>query len=413
MALHLHYCSGRSYAFVAIVFLLVIYVLSGIYINHKYKSLSSFVRDTTAEMKANGSQDVLYGHYTITMKTTEKAKQIRYDPEAVPEFTDELDVADLCAWGQEPKETWNRHYQSVFHTYNVALASKSYPELECNATFKLTLTENMDVVSNYHFNSSDKYLQELLLNKEGIEELSKPVAKPRKYPVFVTAASSNDYLESQGLIQAYHKLLKVHPDLELIYYDLGLFDEQRRKLKKYCRCEVRRFDFGKYPSYVALFHGYAWKPIIIQTVLKEYDFVMFMDASVRFSGYLLDEISLLSRQRGIQIRPGRGAVCQRTLQFTFEFLHETPCLFNFPDVPTGLVSISRNRFTLEYILKPWVLCALSYGCMINNDSYKTWNRLCSGRVKYHDCHRHEQSVLGILVSRLFHKYRNLLVYEGT
>lgn len=348
--------------------------------------------------------------HTINVTTVAKQIQIQYDPtEEQDRFKDHLEIAKLCTWGNEPKASWQQHFHNIFHKYNMTLTGKSYPELKCNATFKPTLMENMDVVLNYQFDISDTHLERLSLDKKGIDELSKPVANPRKYPILVTASSSNHYRESQGLIQTYHKLLTVHPELEMIFYDIGLTCDQRQELMKYCKCEVRTFEVEKYPTHVSEKRGYAWKPVIIQTVLKEYDFVMWVDASIRFKRKPLDEVSLLARQRGIQTMHSGGAICQMTSKISFEYLGETPCLFNLPEIQGGWMLISRNRFTLEYIMKPWASCGLSYNCMVYDNSLG--NLYCKSRQTYHDCHRFDQSILGIVLSRLFNQQRHIVDFN--
>lgn len=399
MTLPICHCFRWRYIFPAIIILSVIFFFD------------TFPPSGNTELKAKLGviENKLYPVNMTNGKATETANRKFYDSETLPGFKDEWNIAELCAWGYEPKETWHRHFQSIFYKYNMTWTEKSFPELKCNATFKPTLTENMDVISSYPFDIPEKYLDELSLNKKGIDELSKPADDPIKYPVFVTACSSIHYTESQGLIQTYHQLLRVHPDLKMIYYDLGLTSEQRNELKKYCMCEVRTFDARKYPSHVAARMGYAWKPVIIQTVLKEYDLVMWMDASIRYNGNPLDEVSLRTRQRGVQGMHGLAAIFTRTSKKSFEYLKETPCLYNFPEVEAGWLSISRNRFTLEFVMKPWVSCALAYNCMVYRGSDR--NLTCSGRQTYHKCHRFDQSILGIIVNRLFHEQRRVVEFD--
>ncbi|XP_069108310.1 uncharacterized protein [Argopecten irradians] len=331
------------------------------------------------------------------------------DPNFVPDFTEDLDLVKLSEWGYKPKNTWHQHFQNLFRKYNMNWTRNSYSDIKCDEQFKETLDENMEVISKYPLNVPEKYLKDLSLDELGIEELSKPELNPRKYPVFVTAASSNHYKESQGMIKTYHKLLKIHPDLKLIYFDIGLTDAEITELKKYCKCEVRKYESEKYPPHCANKGGFAWKPIIIQTVLQEYDLVMWMDSSVLYEGTPLDEVSLRTRQRGIQAMHGAGAVCERTTKKSFDYLREKPCLFNLPEVEATWIVISRNRFTLEYVMKPWVSCGLSYNCMEfkNSQLYKG----CMGFSKFHKCHRFDQSILGIIINRLFHEQRRVVEFD--
>ncbi|XP_060070912.1 uncharacterized protein LOC132550837 [Ylistrum balloti] len=347
---------------------------------------------------------------TLNVGLNSIKKDIVYeDPDFIPDFTQDLDLVKLSAWGYKPKNTWHQYYQHLFRKYNMNWTRNSYPEIKCDKKFEETLDGNMEVISNYPLNVPEKYLEELSLDEKGIEKLSKPVLNPRKYPVFVTAASSNHYKESQGMIKTYHQLLNIHPDLKLIYFDIGLTDAQRTELSTYCKCEVRIYESSKYPPHAAEKRGFAWKPILIQTVLKEYDLVMWMDASVVYEGTSLDEVSFRTRQRGIQAMHGAGAVCERTSKISFDFLKEDPCLFNLPEVEATWIVISRNRFTLEYLMKPWVSCGLTYNCMTFKNS--NFYLGCIGNRKFHRCHRFDQSILGIIINRLFHEQRRVVEFD--
>lgn len=93
---------------------------------------------------------------------------------------------------------------------------------------------------------------------------------------FVTASSANHFNLSRGLI----KHLRLHnPTNKIIYYDLGLHEEQVcflqlvgftywchfkvKELKTWCKVEYRRFEFEKYPPHVKNLMNYAWKVLII------------------------------------------------------------------------------------------------------------------------------------------------------
>ncbi|XP_021347558.1 uncharacterized protein LOC110446630 [Mizuhopecten yessoensis] len=323
-------------------------------------------------------------------------------------FIKELTSTKSLLSDYQHKINWSEYYESIFQNSHVKLLQKSYPGVTCN-TKNTTFIENMDIVASYKFNVSSKYLQDLSLDQSGVDRLSTPLTQPAKYPTFVTAASSNHYKESIAMINNYHRLLGVHPDLKMIYFDIGLSAQQHSEMKEYCKCEMQTFDFGKYPKHVANLKAYTWKPIIIQTVLKDHDFVLWMDASIRFIGKPLDMLFRLARQRGLQFFPGGGAVMQRTSEITFKFLNETPCMFNFPEAEATTFVISRNRFTMEYFMKPLVLCALSWNCMTYQNSNADLH--CPGKRKVHDCHRFDQTMMGILTTRLFREKRRLVQFD--
>jgi hypothetical protein len=93
--------------------------------------------------------------------------------------------------------------------------------------------------------------------------------------VVVIAVSANHYGESQALIKDIHQqLLYFYPEIKLIVYDLGLTNAQWLAMHRYCKCEVRTFEFDKYPDHVKDLKGCTWKPIIIQLMLREYNFII-------------------------------------------------------------------------------------------------------------------------------------------
>ena len=60
--------------------------------------------------------------------------------------------------------------------------------------------------------------------------------------------------------------------------------------------EYRKFDFNAYPRHVRNLRNYAWKTLIIQEMLSEFDGTMWFDSSVKFLGNLTNNIiELMSR----------------------------------------------------------------------------------------------------------------------
>jgi hypothetical protein len=108
----------------------------------------------------------------------------------------------------------------------------------------------------------------LSLDNEGIEMLSAQKESNSHPQVVVTAVSANHYGESQGLIKDIHQqLLYFYPEIKLIVYDLGFTNAPWLAMHKYCKCEVRTFQFDQYPDHPKDLKGYSWKPIIIQLML--------------------------------------------------------------------------------------------------------------------------------------------------
>ena len=96
--------------------------------------------------------------------------------------------------------------------------------LEMEKQFSGTFRDNLIKLNHLQFPEADKWIDRLGLNKKRTWEVP-------ALPVLATAASSGFFDVSQGLIKSVHeKLLPKYPGLKLIYYDLGLSNDQRKKV---------------------------------------------------------------------------------------------------------------------------------------------------------------------------------------
>ena len=271
---------------------------------------------------------------------------------------------------------------------------------ECD-DFYPSFKENLNKVLNYDFNVSSKYLELLNLDPAGVRNLTS-VDMDSAFPVLATAASSSHFLEIQGLIRDYHqKLLPIYPDMKLIFFDIGLTVYQLKLMKAYCKCEVRKFPFHIFPEHIENLGGYGWKPLLVQLLLMEFDFVMWTDASVRFDGRPFDKLIQDVKEIGVQVVPGWGSIAVRTNPRTFAAFGEQMCMFDYPEMEATWMAFKRTEFTLTAVMKPWVSCALQYGCM-NFAKSKQYLKCPRGKKqRLGSCHRFDQSVLGIILTRLF------------
>ncbi|KAK3598589.1 hypothetical protein CHS0354_009784 [Potamilus streckersoni] len=295
----------------------------------------------------------------------------------------------------------------TYQSYNVTSNLTCWSESKFASTFE----ENKKIVQQYPNGTSVPYLADL-----GLLQPYKSMAVP-KLPVFVTGASSNHYLESQAMLRDFHnKILAKYNDVKLIYYDIGLSETERNQVKRYCRCEVRIFPFDKYPVHVRHLTGYTWKVLIIQIVLNEFGYAFWLDASMRFINMnLFSELELKVEKYGISSWDFGYSLAVTIDPDTYHFLREDPCLFvNKPSCGTGGILVKRSSFTLEYIMRPWVSCALTFGCMVNKRS-KQMLKCPSFDPKdwtLGACQRYEQAVLSIILWRLYGRYDVVMFPKG-
>ncbi|XP_067664343.1 uncharacterized protein [Haliotis asinina] len=230
-----------------------------------------------------------------------------------------------------------------------------------------------------------------------------------KRVMFVTAASSNHFRESQGLMRNLHQ--NVFPYISnytFVYYDLGLLPWQRKQLEKHCRCEVRRFPQKYMPSRLQDLSCFTWKPIIIQANLPKTEILVWVDSCVRFwnktAPYLLNDVE----RRGIITFGSNYSVGQHTMRETVAYMKEDACsLAPVSEDQGGFLLFHNELWIREAVVKPWVACAMSPNCMCPRHA-RHMNR-CNVKVRmYNKCHRYDQSAINIILHKLFRGHRSSL-----
>ena len=139
-----------------------------------------------------------------------------------------------------------------------------------------------------------------------------------------------------------------------------------------------------------------------QEVARTSPFTIWMDTSTRFANRDLRPFFLKAKRLGVVVSNTKGSIAMRTHTKTFQYLGEQPCTFRDRDeFQGGFVMLYSNPTTVQYFMKPWVSCALVKGCMYPDDHAREYLDCGKHGQVYFDCHRFDQSVLGILLSRTF------------
>ncbi|WAR04074.1 hypothetical protein MAR_010632 [Mya arenaria] len=190
-------------------------------------------------------------------------------------------------------------------------------------------------------------------------------------PVFVTAASSNHFQEIVEMFNNFNDLRqRLSRVWALYFFNLGLSRKEEEAI-----------------------------------IARKHKFVVWMDSSTRFKkadiNILLDE----GKKRGVIVTQTGGTVARRTLPTMFQYFSTHPCRFrNLPELQSGFIILYLNPFVIHRIFWPWIRCALELGCMIpavNPEMYLKCNTY--GNV-YGECHRFDQSALGILLYTSYGKH---------
>ena len=136
--------------------------------------------------------------------------------------------------------------------------------------------------------------------------------------------------------------------------------------------------------------------------------MMWMDASIQFKTSRLDDLFSRAKQNGVLMYHNVWSLPAHVHRDTFTFLTEPPCLYkNFTEFHAGLILINTaNSIVKNYIIDPWVKCALIENCMKTKHNEMEIIK-CASHTKFHVCHRFDQAVLSILIYRLYHgSYKN-------
>lgn len=148
--------------------------------------------------------------------------------------------------------------------------------------------------------------------------------------------------------------------------------------------------------------------LLYQEVLMEFGFVWWMDSSVRVATADIQFVLARAVNFGTLFTVSGntravGTLTKHTSQATFDFLKEESCKFKpFHEIWATSLMFHINNVTRS-VVKAWTTCALNEDCIAPPGSHIKCNMELEidGR-----CHRFDQSVLGIIIRRLFHEHDN-------
>lgn len=275
--------------------------------------------------------------------------------------------------------------------------AKARKECPKSALLSSNLEENQKKIVNYPLVDSVRYLNKLgLQNFDDIKEVDEPVV--------VTATSANHISLATALIE--RMASSMTPKLKVIVYDVGMTEDQRKKICSDGKCEVKQFPFDAYPDFLEDYlPSCAWKPVVIQMALQEFGFVIWMDSAVYVPDGNLQAGIDIARREGIAAGHKMVANPDINLAYetdarTFTALGEEPCAFkNTFRFNAALIFIKRTAFTYKYVMRPWVSCSLTKNCISADNKFYS---KCAYADRVGFCHRFDQSVLSIILNRLFH-----------
>ncbi|XP_071095435.1 uncharacterized protein [Haliotis cracherodii] len=228
-----------------------------------------------------------------------------------------------------------------------------------------------------------------------------------KQILFITAASSNHFLESQAMLKNFHETVPPNfSNYSLVYYDIGLTIDQRTQVVKHCKCEVRTFPLQKLESWMRKLKCYIWKALVVQANIKAADMLVWMDASVRLTMEGLKETLQDAQIQGINMRSGHGLMSQHIDTHMMNYFNTTACFYSQHKIlGAALIFLQNGQFVRDAVITPWAVCAVNRNCMCPENSQISCNNKTR---KYGKCHRYDQAGLSMILTKLFGNYMDSL-----
>ena len=235
--------------------------------------------------------------------------------------------------------------------------------------------------------------------------------------IIASAISSNHYREAQAMLRNFHRvLLPRFSNLTLVVYDIGLSPHEHEELQKHCRCVVKLFPFHRLPDFFSTIKCFAWKVFIIAAHYHQAEVLVWADASVRFTNVtvFLDLVQR-TREMGIQQRWLRdmAVIPKHTLPEMFERFGDSPCAYlPFEMVEANFGLYHREPLIERAVIQPWLSCAVRSECICPEKwkSLQICRPVPRKRRVIGVCHRFDQSMLSIIMARLFReKYHHFAV----
>ncbi len=213
--------------------------------------------------------------------------------------------------------------------------------------------------------------------------------------VVATAASSNHFGALCQMLQS----LKPLP-VRVECYDIGLTEQERRRLPRWDGVVHRTFDYASYPAFLDVNVNageYAWKPVIVADVAERAEAIgadlLWADAGCFFLE--ADTITRrIAESRGLWVRQSAGVMREWTHPGMFAYLDADPATFaerhNADATLVGFAISSGGRAQRDAVFRdivaPWKTYALVKDCIAPEGSSRR-------------NHRQDQALLSYLVHR--------------
>lgn len=235
-------------------------------------------------------------------------------------------------------------------------------------------------------------------------------------PVVGTAMASDQLFRLPGFLEACQAHFPDHP-VVVYALDMGTVDlVTAHNLCNSSNCTLRTLNFDFYPPHVSNLKIYAYRPIIIQELLRQAGAVLWLEPD-----YQLTSAPDPLRVVALALKEGLAAPWSPEPQPTsalthvgmFEYLRASREAFFFHRmVDPSVMLLYDSPQVRGRLMLPWVKCALVAECITPVGSQSTGCRFDKKPLyRYSGCHRYDMSALNVILGLLYENNQQPYVFQ--
>lgn len=230
------------------------------------------------------------------------------------------------------------------------------------------------------------------LKKYGVRASYLPIflfGRPVREPLLIVSAANDPYFLS--IRQFLRSFFKCESSSQLIVYDLGLSPAHADELRaEFSGLNLRRFPFEEHPPFMnANINGgqYAWKPVIMATLLQEFGLPTIWMDSANVIRKRLDLLRRILGTVGFYCPHAKGTIVEWTHPGMLEHLKVEPTLYGKQNLASGCVAVNPKCAVAVELIRQWRDFAMIRECIAPDGADRS-------------NHRQDQALLTVLAYRM-------------